>query len=724
MYRKLILTIPILVYTAHAQAEGQKLSEVQSSAGKALATSRIVIASTATEPEAIELETVTVTTQAGSAEPEIVIPSMVLSKDELGLKMGHSIGETLKQEQGISSQSFGPGVGTPVIRGQGGPRVRVLQNGIGGNDVSQLSPDHASSVEPLQADSIEVLRGPATLLYSSGAMGGVVNVIDSRIPGFKAERLLGGDLEQRYDTVADETSTALKAEGGQGHITYHLDGFYRDRNNLQVGGQAIDAPVAQSIDSTLHVIQNTNGYIVNTSAHTINGSAGVSLVGDPGFAGVAINRLENNYGIAPDGSGGGKVRIDLKQSKYDFKSELSNPTDFADSMRMRLGYTDYQHTELDDGAPGTAFSNKSYEGRLELVHKAIGPFRGIVGFQAVSSEFAAFDYTGGQTIVPSSQINNFSVFGMETLNTRLMTYQFGLRVEDSSINPQLGTNYATPNGLPISSGYSYTPVSASVSALWAVDANNSLNLALTRSQRAPQVQELLSHGFHDATRSFEEGNPNLQMETAYNLDLGYKFKSDSLRAEFDLFHNWANNYIFQQRDGRFVEQDPNTGLPVACPANTACTAVLQTRQGDAIFKGYEAKLIFPLMENSNGLVDLTLFSDYTRAEFVSGGNLPRIPPLRFGFQLDYAQLAWSANLRFTRADAQTYSGSHETATSGYNLLTFGGQYQIKAFRDAKLLLFAKANNLLNENIRNSTSYLRNFAPEPGRGGELGVRISY
>ncbi|MGZ5075355.1 MAG: TonB-dependent receptor plug domain-containing protein, partial [Methylobacter sp.] len=295
----------------------------------------------AAEQDVQQLEEVVVTAPLQDKASEFAVPVTVLSDEELRLKVGRSIGETLKNELGITSQSFGPGVGTPVIRGQSGARVRVLNNGIGSNDVSAISPDHASSAEPLLAERIEVLRGPATLLYGSGVIGGVVNVIDNRIPGKLPDKLLGGALEQRFDSVSDETSTVMKVEGGKSNLAYHLDGFYRSRNNLDIGGSAIDVNAAQATDPTLDVIQNTKGYINNTSAHAISGSAGVSLIGDPGFAGVSINRLENNYGIAPDGSGGEITRIDLKQSKYDFKSELKKPFSFAESLRMKLGYTDY-----------------------------------------------------------------------------------------------------------------------------------------------------------------------------------------------------------------------------------------------------------------------------------------------------------------------------------------------------------------------------------------------
>ena len=508
--------------------------------------------------------------------------------------------------------------------------------------------------------------------------------------------MLGGALEQRFDSVADETSTVMKIEGGKSNVAYHLDGFYRGRNNLDIGGQAIDVNAVQATDPTLNVIQNPQGTINNTSAHAISGSAGVSLIGDPGFAGVSINRLENNYGIAPDGSGGEIVRIDLKQSKYDFKSELKNPFRYAESLRMKLGYTDYQHTEIPDGEAAAFFTNKTYESRLELTHNPLGIFRGMVGFQAIAGDFAAIDKATNEVIVPQTQTNSYGVFAVESFNIGALVNQLGVRVEDTTLVPQ---------GL---SSLSYTPVSASASSLWKLNDSNSLNLAITRSQRAPQVQELLANGFHDATRSFEVGNVNLRQETSYNLDLGYKFKADWVRAQLDLFHNWAGDYIYQQRNGEFIDGAP----------------VLESRQADATFMGYESKLIFPLLKNRIGLVDLTLFSDFTRGQFINGADVPRMPPLRFGFQFDHSKGNWASNLRLTRGEAQSHRGDNDTATAGYMLLSLGTQYQIMALKSADVMVFAKANNLLDENIRNSTSYLRNFAPEPGRGAEIGFRVSY
>jgi iron complex outermembrane receptor protein len=665
----------------------------------------------ADDPPAPELEAIVVSAPLPQKVSETARPVTVLTDQELRTKVGGTLGETLKQEPGITSQSFGPGVGTPVIRGQAGPRVRVMQNGIGNNDASNLSPDHANGVEPILAERIEVLRGPATLLYGSGAIGGMVNVIDNRIPEKMPDHPVGGAAEQRYDSALDQTASTVKLEGGGGHFAYHVDGFYRDSGSMEIGGRGIAEQAARATDPSLEgtpVLQNPKGFVPNTHARGKGGSVGFSWIGDPGYAGASINRLENNYGIPPDGTGGGPIRIDLTQTKYDFRGALNQPFDFAEALRLKFGYTDYKHVEMDEGVPGTTFTNQTYESRLEFQHKPVGPLRGVAGFQSINSDFAAF---GEEAVVPQSKIDNYGLFLVESFEAGSVTYELGARAEHQTIKPDGGRSR------------NYTPMSGSASALWKVDDRNQLSLALTQSQRAPQVQELFIDGVHEATRSYERGDADLTKEVSYNLDLAYRFKADWVRAEIDLFHNWVSDYIYQQRTGGVF----NEGLEAfesLCSSPGDCLPILQTRQADAIFKGFEGKLVFPLMENRYGLVDLTLFGDYTRGEFVRGGDVPRMPPLRYGFQLDYGRNEWSANLRLTRGERQENPGENESETPGYLRLDIGAQYQVKAFRDANLLVFAKGNNLLDENIRNSTSYLRNFAPEPGRGAEVGLRISY
>lgn len=658
-----------------------------------------------------ELEETVVTATREQAESKAAQPVTVLSGEELRTKVGLTIGETLKNELGITSQSFGTGVGTPVIRGQSGSRVRVMQNGVGNNDVSALSPDHANSVEPILAERVEVLRGPSTLLYSSGAIGGVVNVIDNRIPETMPDKLIGGAAEQRYDANSNESASTVKLEGGHGGVAYHLDGFYRGHDNVHIGGKAIDETAARATDTSLAgvaVLDNSDGVIHNSNGHSEGASAGMSYIGDAGMIGAAVNQLNNNYGIPPDGSGGAPVRIDMSQTKYDLKAQLQNPLPLAEALRYKFGYTDYKHIEMDDGAPATTYLNESFENRVELEHKPLGLLDGVFGLQSVNSQFAAL---GAEAVVPRSDIDSYGVFLLESLAVDKLTYKLGMRGESVTISPETGGDF------------SYAPISGSASALWDINDRHQLSLAITHSERAPQVQELLSNGVHEATRSFELGNANLKEELSNNLDLGYRYQADWVTAELNLFHNWVSDYIYQRRNGSVVFNQDTESFEAVCSTN-ACLPVLNSTQAGAVFKGFEAQLTFPLMENRYGLVDLNVFSDYTRGEFTSGGDVPRMPPLRYGLQLTYENNDWSSNLRLTRGEAQTHAGANESNTPAYVLLNLGAQYRLANVEKAEIMLFANGKNLLDENIRNSTSYLRNFAPEPGRSAELGIRVSY
>lgn len=658
-----------------------------------------------------QLDDMQVTSTITASSSQLAKPVSVLAEDELRRKIGSSLGETLSNELGISSQSFGAGVGTPVIRGQAGSRVKVLQNSLGTNDASSLSPDHANGVEPILAERIEVLRGPSTLLYGSGAIGGVVNVIDGRIPEKLFDKALGGSAEQRYDSATNQTASVGKLEGCQGNIAYHLDGFYRDQDNTHIGGFAIDEPAVRATDHSLDgvpVLANSRGVIANTQAQSQGGSIGASWINDKGLIGLSINQLDKNYGIPADGSGDSAITIALKQSKYDLKAQLNKPFALAEKIKFKFSYTDYKHTELDGGIPATTFLNTAYESRLELEQQATGALKGSLGFQSLNSDFSAL---GAETIVPPTKTDSYSVFALESLKHGALTYELGARAEWQTITPQ---QQAIKN---------YIPLSGSASVLWAINNTHQLNLAFTHSQRAPQIQELYSNGVHDATHSYELGNNNLTKELSNNVDITYHFKTEKIKAELSLFNNWINDYIYQGRTGLVfdsnIEQFNNS-----CSSNGGCFPVLKTQQTSATFRGFEAKTIINLLEHHADIIDLTLFSDYTRGTFDNGGNVPRMPPLRYGFQFDYDHNDWHNELRLTRAEAQDDVAINDSKSPAYVLLNLNTQYRLISFANTEILLFAKAKNLLNENIRNSTSYLRNFAPEAGRSAEIGIRVSY
>ena len=296
----------------------------------------------------------------------------------------------------------------------------------------------------------------------------------------------------------------------------------------------------------------------------------MSYIIDDGLVGAAINHLDKVYSIAPDGHGEAPVTIDLKQTKYDMKSQIYKPFAFADEVRMKFGYTDYQHTELDGGVPGTTFLNQSFESRLELEHKAIDKMTGTVGFQSVNSTFEGLGIEA--QIVPKSDIDSYALFAVESFDLNKVKVELGARVEGTIISPIDRASV------------SYIPVSGSASALWDITDQHQVSLAFTHSQRAPQIQELFTDGFHHATRSFERGNAGLGKELSNNLDLGYRYNSDWMTAEISLFHNWVSDYIYQQRSSDLLFNAADDSFVSPGSACGECFPLLDTQQTDATFK--------------------------------------------------------------------------------------------------------------------------------------------
>ena len=481
------------------------------------------------EHYAIHLDEIIVSAPMRQKISSYAKPVTVLHDDNLRMKAGSTIGETLQYEMGVHGQSFGPGAGLPVIRGQDGPRVRVLSNGLGTNDASQMSPDHASTSVPLTAERIEILRGPATLLYGSGAIGGVVNVIDNRIP----EKIpdTGGSVEQKYNSVNNNRSTALKLEGGKDKFAYHFDGYVQQSGDLKISGDAIDPVKAYKSQNDLVVAENTNGFINNSKNDNFSATAGFSYVSDFGFIGFSGNTLESRYQIPTRGSAGAEQSfIKMKSNKLDLKSEWNNSEGFFEKIRTKLSMTDYEHTE----AYEADFKNDTFEGRIEAPHKPILGMKGVLGFQVISNRFEAVEVEEDEYINPITRSNNFAAFATESLDLGPTTAEIGLRIEHATINARGGR--ASPH-------QTFTPISVSGSDLWNIDDQNSIYLGLARSQRAPLANELFFEGEHEATATYQTGNTGLKMETSYNIDMGYKFNSKKVAVEINLFHNWVNNYI-------------------------------------------------------------------------------------------------------------------------------------------------------------------------------------
>ena len=681
------------------------------------------------------IEHVVVTAPLHKTAAETALPATVLTGDELRDKATNTIGETLSLEPGISSSSFGPGVGQPIIRGQGGPRVSVIQNGILIRDAASVSADHANATEPLLAESIEVIRGPATLLYGSGTIGGVVNVIDNRIPASAPDHTELA-LEYRHDTVNDQNTVVGVLDTGAGGLGFHLDGSYRKSNDVRIPGEAIDLPDGDVED-------NTDGFIANSDIEASSVAAGLSWSGDWGYVGGSASRLDDDYGIPPGAHGGHDhdeenageeghadeeqhgeeeefIRIDLEQHRYDLKSELYHPADWIEALRLHLVRNEYEHVELEGGEAGTRFVSDSWNFRGELVHHAVGRFHGAFGLDYGNRDFAAI---GEEAFIPESNTENIALFALEDIHVDAWTFELGLRAEQQRIDPD-------DKALPSSTHH---PWSASASALWDVGEVNTLSIGLSRAQRAPQVEELYSNVTnltsgdlveHAATGSVEIGDTDLDVETSWNVELGWRYFGRFASAGVNLFYNRFADYIYLQ----------NTGLlfnPGACGAVTVCgpavtdegTPVFTYDQQAATFRGIEVDLNFPLYIQGDHDLNLDLFGDYVRGTLDdTDDDVPRLPPARFGTQLNYSLGIFSTYLRVFHGTEQDNPGANELSTDAWTRLDAALHWRVPT-RAGEFTAYFKGNNLTDAEIRNSTSFLRNVAPEPGRGFEIGLRYA-
>lgn len=633
--------------------------------------------------ESQQLMEITITANPlGRTADDMVQPALVLTGEALDNKRQATLGQTLAQELGVSSTDFGSGAGRPVIRGQSGPRVDVLSNGIGAMDVSNLSPDHAVAINPLIARQIEVLKGPATLLYGSSATGGAVNVSDSRLV---TEVLAGwsGAVEASAGSVADENQGSADINYGIGNHQLHFDmtqtrsDDYRIPGNSQVDGSGSDKRLPNS-DTALR-----------------NAAISYNHVDDNGnSAGIALSRYENTYGLPNED----EAFIDMKQTRVDGQVLLRDPMAGLESIKLRAGSAHYQHTEFEaPGVPGTVFNNDEYQARIEAVHKAVAGFRGVVGMQLGHRDFAA---NGDEAYIPTVISKQLGAFVVEERETALGKLEIGARVD--SVRHE-----------PAQNARRFTPVSLSLGTVYPISEDTHLKAAITHAERAPASEELYANGVHVATGTFEIGSPDLKKERALNVDLGMDRHVGSLTYEASIYAKHVQDYIYAQDQGTVV-----VGVETFNQISYA--------QQSARFHGYEAAVTWALQDTPTQKIDARLFTDGVRGELEDGNAVPRLPPYRVGVSLHSHRGLYSGNLSLTHAARQDRVGSSfETETAGYNLLNADLSYAIPqriGFGHASL--FLRGTNLLNDDIRHSTSFIKDVAPAPGRGGVIGIRISF
>jgi len=628
-----------------------------------------------------------VVTPLPSDEASMAQPASVLRGDELRRRQGSSLGDTLDREPGVHSGGMGPGASRPVIRGQDAPRVRVLDNGAGTMDVSGISPDHAATAETLGASQVEILRGPATLLYGGGAIGGLVNVVTKRIPRDRMDGFAGA-VEFRAGGAGREGTGAVDLNGGKGGLAWHADAFNRHSRDYRSAG----------------------GTVANSFVESRGASVGVSAIGDRGYLGASVQMLSSFYGIPA----GERARIDLDQTRLDVAGELHDPVPGFSKVKLRFGRNQYRHDEIEQsGDVATQFRNNAHEGRLELTHQPIGALRGVLGASFQDRRFSA---VGAESFLPPVETKGHALFLVEEYRAGPMKLEFGGRLESERHRPDQA--FAQP-------ARRFSLASGSVGAVWEFRAGYNAGISLTHAQRAPAIEELYANGPHAGTASFEVGDNTLRRERSNNLDFSLRKVTGAWRWKAGAFVQRFRDYIFAQRqdvngDGLFdpaVDRVDDTGAPD--PAGELF--LVNYRQANARFHGVEAELSYRPEQGLGGRV----FADAVRGRLEGMGNVARMSPSRLGFEGRYLSGSWEsfATLLFVFRQNRI-AVAEETATTGYTRLDAGLSYRMRHASQRTTTLFVQANNLLNQDMRVHTSFIKNSAPLPGRSLVAGLRSDF
>ncbi|HET6603001.1 MAG TPA: TonB-dependent receptor [Xanthomonadaceae bacterium] len=656
-------------------------------------------------PRRLEEITITASPLDSSGE-DLVQPVDVIVGPELDAAKAGTLGETVARQPGVQSSFFGAGVGRPIIRGLEGARVQVLEGGTSSLDASTVSADHAVSIEPFLADQIEILKGPAVLLYGSGAIGGAVNVVDGRVPESLPAQALTGRAELRGNTVSDERTAMARIDAGAGSLALHADAFWRDAEDYEIPGFA---EIASLREAEHEDEDQAFGVLPNSAVETRGGAIGASWIGERGFIGAAVSTYRTLYGVPGHGheeeedheeghedeeehADEDAVRIDLDQTRVDLKAALLDPWRGFDKISVDLVRNEYEHVELEGDEVGTRFQNEGVESRIEAVHAPLGNWRGAFGLQSGRRDFSA---VGEEAFVPPTETRDTGLFWIEEGDFDAWKLELGARYDDVEVDA-LGFDRADFGALSLSAG-----------ALWRATEAVHLSFSVDRAERAPTTEELFSSGPHLATRTFELGDPDLDTEIANQFELGLHVHRDPVTARVAVYQNRFDDFIYLVDVGEEAD-----GLPVR-----------QWSQADVRFRGIEAEIDWRIADNEAGAFDLRLFGDTVEAELEDGGHLPRIAPARFGAGLTWERDGWRASLGAVRYADQDDVAAGETPTDGYTLVDahLSRHFDID---DLAWEVFLDGRNLTDREARVHTSFLKDVAPLPGRAVAFGVRVFF
>ncbi len=679
-----------------------------------LSGSHVFAQSAASEPAVTEIR-VTALGVDESADL-IVAPFDVLERDAL-LTRGGTLGDLLDGLSGVHANSYGGGASRPVIRGQTSPRTEILSDGSSVLDASDVSPDHAITVDPLLAQRVEVLRGPATLLYGGGAIGGVVNVLDDKIPTAMPENGYEGFVALRGNTVADEKAGAIGLTGRiSSNIALHFESSLRDADNYK----------APDWDESR---------VDGTAAEYRNTSVGASWIGERGYIGLAYSYRDDDYGIPghseeyaechPHGvqlhCGGHDDHdeddhdddhehehevpmIALESRRVDIRGEFLNPFAGINKVRFRANNTEYEHVEIEEDEVSALFKNDGYEARIEFDHASVMGWQGLFGVQFSDTRF---ENGGEHVFMPVTDSRATGIFVVEH-------YQLS-----DQLHLEAGARYDRQEHSPVNDprnrpDFSDSAFSYSGAAIWNVTSDTIMSLTYARAQRLPHAQELYARGVHIASNTYECGliphpltcggavnNQPLRKETADNFELGLRKVEGPFTYSLSLFRNNVDDYIY----ARTLDQYEDFRL-------------IKYTQRDAEFTGYELELGYQF----NNVLSGEVFTDQVRVDLEGADRLPRIPPRRHGVRLA-AQVGETTRteLEYYRSARPTRIALFETATPAYDMVNLSLNY---APAGAMYNVFVRGSNLLDEEVRNHTSFLANVIPMPGRNISAGIKLNF
>ena len=670
------------------------------------------------------LQQVTVTGNAlGNAEGIQAV--QVLQGEALMLNSQSTLGETLALTPGVSSSYFGPNASRPIIRGMDGDRIKILNNSASSHDVSALSNDHAVPSDPLTVERIEVLRGPSAIMYGGSAVGGVVNLIDNRIPTQPMEGL-SGKADVGWSTVNKESRAAVMLESGNDRYGLHVDAFGRHSGDMGVPDTlACEKPGSSA-----------SAKAICNSANTSRGYAlGGSVFWDKGYLGLSGTHYNSTYGTVAEDD----VTIVMKSDRYALETEVRHPLRGWENMRVQFSNTNYQHTESSPEGD-TVFSQDGQELRWSAKHQAVaspwGQWQGVVGWQGEDSRFAA---NGPEAFMPSTKTRQSAIYLVEELKKPWGGFSFGLRSEAVKVNGDAFDPEGSTRDTAATTK-TFSPVSSSLGVLYKLSSDVSLKAHWARTARAPKDYELRADGVHVATAAYEKGSVALQTEKARQMDIGMEWGQGPHTASLNYFDNRFSNYIGLNATGDVVGEDGVSGCAVIADAET-CWDKYAFSAVRAQFKGWEAMAqlrlsgssgLFPAIDGL-ALWDLKLRADSVRASNLDTGEaLPRIAPVRLGASLSRQSGPWRWSLGMDKAQAPRLA-STQKATASYTLWNTQLSYR-QTIQANQAVWYLKVDNLTDQLAYPATSVLtttaadtvtgRPKAPLPGRNIKLGLQLYF